>query len=656
MNEEKLQLKIARAAAIVAVVALLGSAVIWNTASAEALGDDEVIHGPIIGGQQLGGGYYYDPSPGSGATVMVPALEEALSAAPIYTLPAEEKMGLIYDTAGRCLAAEGQVVIVRTCQGDANEVWETVRESDDTYRFYLARDSSLSLTVTETSGLALFDDDSGYYTFGASVFSAGPAPGPPPVAVVSLQMPLTGATVDPSNITFRGSAQPNSEIVIKDFETGDILYRGQTLGNGDIDLNNIALQVLLTNGEHILVVEVAGETTQVTVTIRNRVVVSLQRPVLNPSNGNRISGTSPEGSTIAVKNSGGLMLCQSDIATDSSFSCVPNPRPGHGDEMFVTAFDQFGRTSPAVKVVINQKPPAKPTIEISNGKIVKGGVIAAENTMRLVDVNWNEIPGNLITDSQGYFAYIPDNELQTGQIVKVVVTDPIENWVESDVVVQAEVPSAPSVDPAADGSQLTGHADPESVVTVFDETGKVIGITRAKSDGQYKVALDPVQKSGSTLALVSTNQAGNRSERVTVRIGGILMVLKLPVTAAGTSQTAYAYGFQPGERVTVTLDSGSEALGTQIANADGNVVIPFTLPDQIALGDHWVTLSGPSGGSVRSAFSVGDVVTASSADPRALAATGGDQSGATVSGSLLMLGAGIALVAVVLRRKEPALG
>lgn len=112
------------------------------------------------------------------------------------------------------------------------------------------------------------------------------------------------------------------------------------------------------------------------------------------------------------------------------------------------------------------------------------------------------------------------------------------------------------------------------------------------------------------------------------------MELEHRVRQVGQQQIAYGYGFEPGESVSATMYSVPQDLGTQIANADGEVVFTWAVDSEAVVGQHRVELVGVLSGAVDDTF---QVVARSS-----LAATGADL-GSLIPFGLLILIAGPAL-------------
>ncbi|TFB15537.1 hypothetical protein E3V93_02355 [Microbacterium sp. 3H14] len=73
-------------------------------------------------------------------------------------------------------------------------------------------------------------------------------------------------------------------------------------------------------------------------------------PVLDPTNGSRVSGTSLPGLTVTVRDSGGTVICVSTVGADSRFECVPDEPLALGALVSATAADEFGNVSDATLV------------------------------------------------------------------------------------------------------------------------------------------------------------------------------------------------------------------------------------------------------------------------------------------------------------------
>ncbi|QIK63227.1 DUF11 domain-containing protein [Leucobacter viscericola] len=446
--------------------------------------------------------------------------------------------------------------------------------------------------------------------------------------------------VDPSNGTnIKGKGEPGATVEVTD-QNGNVLCATTVGADGKF---SCVPDPKPNHGDTIKVVvtDPSGNSSEPGEVIINQ--IAPDAPVVDPSNGTPIKGEGQPGSNVEVKDKDGNVLCTTTVGADGKFSCDPKPAPGHGDTVEVVITDPSGNTSEPGKVVINKTAPDAPKLDLSNGKTVTGGTISSDHVLTFVDGKGNQVPGTVVIDSNGRFTFTPDVPLTEKDSVRAVVTSPEGNSSEATVKVKTKAPSTPVVDPS-EGDKVTGCAEPGSTVTVRDADGNVIGEAVAGDDCRFETVLNPKQKPGDSISVETKDPAGNVSGSVTIRVGKVSMVLEVPSLRAGETQTAYGYGFQPGEKVTGVLRSTPVDLGTQVADANGEVTFTFTVPADLEIGEHSVTLTGPFSGSVKDTFEV--LVEKSAIE---LAVTGGAL-WFPLGAGVLLLGAGMILVVSKRRR------
>ncbi|MGO1411486.1 MAG: LPXTG cell wall anchor domain-containing protein, partial [Microbacterium sp.] len=129
---------------------------------------------------------------------------------------------------------------------------------------------------------------------------------------------------------------------------------------------------------------------------------------------------------------------------------------------------------------------------------------------------------------------------------------------------------------------------------------------------------------------------------------GPSMELEHDVREHGQEQVAHGYGFQPGETVTGTMFSSPYALGSQVADDNGEVTFTWNVQSDAELGDHTVELAGATSGTVDDEFKVVAMAGTDSDGGDELPATGVDMGGMLPIASLLLL-AGIGIVVATRR-------
>ncbi|HEU5475634.1 MAG TPA: invasin domain 3-containing protein, partial [Actinophytocola sp.] len=214
-------------------------------------------------------------------------------------------------------------------------------------------------------------------------------------------------------------------------------------------------------------------------------------------------------------------------------------------------------------------------------------------------------------------------------------------------------------------TQLAGTGEPGVTVTVRDGTGNDVCATVVTEAGDWSCFPgSPLPAGEVDLVAVATDLGANVSPpstaiTVTVVDTTPAVVLSLTDAAPGDTQTALGTGFLPGETISGLLESTPVALGTQSAGGDGRVTFSITIPTDITVGTHRVTLTGQASGAVWATF---DVVLVATPESPELAATGSGEGDlaftGTNLGALLLLaivafalGARLVLAARVRRRR-----
>ncbi|WP_297799198.1 Ig-like domain-containing protein [uncultured Brevundimonas sp.] len=130
---------------------------------------------------------------------------------------------------------------------------------------------------------------------------------------------------------------------------------------------------------------------------------------------------------------------------------------------------------------------------------------------------------------------------------------------------------------AADGSTLSGSAEPGSTVTVRDAQGQVIGTVTAGADGTFSVTLNPPLQNGETVTVVATDAANNVSDPAQIFAPDITppaAASDVEINPDGTELTGRG---EPGATVEIRDGNGNVLAETTI-RADGNFTIPLVPP------------------------------------------------------------------------------
>ncbi|TDP95326.1 LPXTG-motif cell wall-anchored protein/predicted secreted protein with PEP-CTERM sorting signal, partial [Leucobacter luti] len=297
-------------------------------------------------------------------------------------------------------------------------------------------------------------------------------------------------------------------------------------------------------------------------------------PVVDPTNGTKVSGQAEPGAIVIVKDVDGTVLGQGKADKDGNFAFPLSPAAPHGAELSVTATDAAGNVSEPTQVIVDASAPVAPTVHPSNGKQVIGS--AEPGAVVKIKDKDGKIIGTGVAGTDGSFVIDLKPFAKTGDLVTATATDAAGNESDPTVVpVNSGIPNSPKVNPT-NGAIVSGSAEPNMKITVTDADGNVIGTGLSGTDGKFSITLDRIAVEGETLAVVATNEVGTNSAPTTVTVDTIAPAAPLVNPTDGKTVTGTA---EPGSTVTVR-DADGNVIGTGIADTDGSFSIVLSVKQQ----------------------------------------------------------------------------
>jgi LPXTG-motif cell wall-anchored protein len=354
-------------------------------------------------------------------------------------------------------------------------------------------------------------------------------------------------------------------------------------------------------------------------------------PVLYPENNGYLDETTPTfvgtgdqpGDVIDIYEDGTL-ICQTTVRPDKTWQCpVTTPLVDGPHSFTVTETDPAGNVSQPTVVVTTPGTAITPEItypvdgsKTNDGQPTVQGTIPGTGTVDPGTVVQVQVPG---TNNQCTATVQPDRTWQCklpqdlgddGPKTITAVTVSPSGKVSAPDSVTFELDRTPPfiIPDTTDPGHIGVDTEPNADVEIKNEDGKTICTAKADDQGHAICVPQPgdVPKPGDEITIISTDEAGNTSEKV-VRIVQVVVADKEIVLPGETQQTATGYYFQPGEKVHGVSVHGSVTtdLGWQTADATGKVVFTWSITDSDAsLGDHTVTLTGDYSGPGRDTFQV----------------------------------------------------
>lgn len=165
--------------------------------------------------------------------------------------------------------------------------------------------------------------------------------------------------------------------------------------------------------------------------------------------------------------------------------------------------------------------PAAPTATLADDTVTVTGKTEANAKIYLKDAAGNTVASG-VADASGNYTVKLDKPLVNGDKLNVIAQDAAGNSSKATVVTGTKdtiPPDAPQAQLSDDGSLLTGKAEANAKITVYDATGKVLGSVFANKDGIYSLKLTPPLTSEAGGKVVAEDAAGNKSEEVKIIAG-----------------------------------------------------------------------------------------------------------------------------------------
>lgn len=139
---------------------------------------------------------------------------------------------------------------------------------------------------------------------------------------------------------------------------------------------------------------------------------------------------------------------------------------------------------------------ANSTVNIYNNGAIIESVVADANG------NWSWTSATPLPEGPHAFSATATNQLGTGGM------SPTFN-----ISIDIQPPSPPDeLSVSADGSVVTGTAEPGNTVVITDSNNTPIGSGVAGEDGSFTIPITPPQTNGETITAIATDPAGNPSQ------------------------------------------------------------------------------------------------------------------------------------------------
>jgi len=218
--------------------------------------------------------------------------------------------------------------------------------------------------------------------------------------------------------------------------------------------------------------------------------------------------------------------------------------------------------------------PAAPTATLADDTVTVTGKTEANAKIYLKDAAGNTVASG-VADASGNYTIKLDKPLVNGDKLNVIAQDGAGNNSKATVVTGTKdtiAPDAPQAQLNDDGSLITGKAEANAKITVYDATGKVLGTVFANKDGIYSLKITPPLTSEAGGKVVAEDAAGNKSEEVKIIAGKDTVPPASPFVEVNKEGSVIHGKTEANAKVQIK-DVDGKVIGTGMADAQGDFQI-----------------------------------------------------------------------------------
>lgn len=242
--------------------------------------------------------------------------------------------------------------------------------------------------------------------------------------------------------------------------------------------------------------------------------------------------------------------------------------------LYLWAFDNDDKDDSPVNVPNTAKPTE---VKLADDAVTVTGKAEANAKIYIKDAAGNTVATG-VADASGNFTIKLDKPLTDGN--KLNVSAQNEGGRESSAASitgtkDTIAPDAPQAQLSDDGSLVTGKAEANAKITVYDASGKVLGTVTANKDGIFSLKLTPPLTSDAGGKVVAEDATGNKSEPSKIVAGKDTFAPDVPLVEVNKEGTTVEGQTEPNAKVQIK-DADGKVIGTGTANAQGEFQITLS--------------------------------------------------------------------------------
>ncbi len=392
---------------------------------------------------------------------------------------------------------------------------------------------------------------------------------------------IENIVLDANGQNFTAQAEANTQIEVKN-AAGEVIGSGSTDSMGNV--SGYLYQVYL-HGEELTFVVVDKAGNRSTEVKQNALIDDIApnaiENIIFNENGQNFTAQAEANSKVEVKNAVGELVGSGYVDSAGNVSGYLNQIYLKGEELTFVVIDQAGNRSVEVKQTAfldNTAPENATNLVFSEDGSYLTGMAEPNATIQIFDQNGqlvNQWNNNVNWD--GTFNISLYSNYLHGEEFKVVVVDQAGNM-SGGVTVKAPLDD---IAPAAasnltfneDGSSLSGVAEPNTFIQIFDQNGQQMNTWdySVNADGTFTISFGTYNLHGEEFTVIVKDRAGNVSEAVSVKAPfddiAPNPIKNIVLDTNGQNFTAQA---EANSRIEITNAAG-ESIGYGYADSTGNV-------------------------------------------------------------------------------------
>ncbi|MCH7297318.1 Ig-like repeat protein Blp2 [Acinetobacter higginsii] len=226
---------------------------------------------------------------------------------------------------------------------------------------------------------------------------------------------------------------------------------------------------------------------------------------------------------------------------------------------------------------IDITPPGTPTANLGTDTQTITGKTEAKAKIEIKDAA-GKVIATTQADAEGNYTIKLDQPLVNGGKVSVTAIDNSGNASKAAVVTGNKdtiAPDAPTAQLNADGTIVTGKAEANAKVSIYDADGKLLGTVIANKEGLYSIKVSPALTSDIGGTVVAEDAAGNKSTPSKVIAGKDTLPPDQPFVDVNKEGSSIQGRAEANSKVQIK-DADGKIIGSGVTDAQGKFQITLS--------------------------------------------------------------------------------